>query len=59
AVVNVSRFVKVDAEQALQSATDKFVKRFEKVENVCRERGIDMKSSTLEELDAIWDEIKH
>ena len=59
AVVNVSRFVKVDAEQALQSATDKFVKRFEKVENVCRERGIDMKSSTLEELDAIWDKIKH
>lgn len=57
--VNVSRFLKIDSEQALSYATQKFIDRFEKVENVCKERGIDMKESTLEELDEIWDEIKH
>lgn len=59
AVVNVSRFIGVDAEEALARATDKFIDRFEKVEKVCIERGIDMKNSSLEELDSIWDEIKH
>ena len=47
AVVNVSRFIGVDAEEALARATDKFIDRFEKVEKVCIERGIDMKNSSL------------
>ena len=58
AAVNVSRFLNVDAEQALASATDKFIARFEKVENKAKEKGIDMKNASLEELDAIWDEVK-
>ncbi|MEE1002443.1 MAG: nucleoside triphosphate pyrophosphohydrolase [Acutalibacteraceae bacterium] len=58
AVVNVSRFLKIDSEQALNSATDKFIDRFEKVEEICKKRGIDMKKSSLEELDSIWDEVK-
>ena len=58
AAVNVSRFLKIDSEQALNSATDKFIDRFEKVEEICIKRGIDMKKSSLEELDAIWDEVK-
>lgn len=58
AMVNVSRFLKIDSEQALNSATDKFIDRFEKVEEICKKRGIDMKKSSLEELDAIWDEVK-
>ena len=58
AVVNVSRFLKIDSEQALNSATDKFIDRFEKVEEMCKKRGIDMKKSSLEELDSIWDEVK-
>ncbi len=58
AAVNVSRFLKVDAEQTLANATDKFIKRFEKVEQKVEEKGIDMKNATLEELDAVWDEVK-
>ena len=58
AVVNVSRFIKVDSEEALNRATDKFIARFAEVEKVCGDRGIDMKNSSLEELDAIWDEVK-
>lgn len=56
--VNVSRFVKVDAEEALTSSTDKFVGRFKKVEKLAEEKGIDMKSASLETLDELWDEAK-
>lgn len=56
--VNVSRFLKVDSEQALNGATNKFVSRFERVEKSANEKGIDMKDSTLETLDALWDEAK-
>lgn len=58
AVVNVSRFVKVDAEEALTAATDKFRNRFAAVEALANERGIDMKSTPIDELDRLWDEVK-
>ncbi len=57
-VVNISRFVKCDSEEALTAASDKFVSRFATVEKLATERGIDMKSSSLEELDKLWDEAK-
>lgn len=56
--VNVSRFIKTDAEEALTSASDKFLARFTVVEKLASERGIDMNSATLEQLDALWDEAK-
>lgn len=56
--VNVSRFVKVDPEEALTQSTDKFVSRFKKVEAKANERGIDMTAASLETLDALWDEAK-
>ncbi len=56
--VNVSRFVKTDAEEALTQASDKFLARFTKVEQLASERSIEMKDSTLEQLDALWDEAK-
>ncbi len=56
--VNVSRFIKVDAEEAITDASDKFLARFTQVEALANERGIDMKNSSLEELDALWDEVK-
>ena len=56
--VNVSRFVNCDSEEALTAASDKFASRFAVVEGLATERGIDMKSSSLEELDKLWDEAK-
>ena len=56
--VNVSRFIDVDSEEALTASTDKFVKRFKKVEKMADERGINMKESNLETLDKLWDEAK-
>lgn len=58
AVVNVSRFVHVDAEEALTAATDKFRNRFAAVEALANQRGINMKTTPIEELDRLWDEVK-
>lgn len=56
--VNVARLLKIDSEHALYDACDKFIGRFSKVEALAKERGIDMKSATLSELDSLWDEVK-
>lgn len=56
--VNVSRFVNVEAEEALTNSTDKFISRFKKVEKMADERGINMKESELAVLDELWDEAK-
>ncbi len=56
--VNVSRFIKVDAEEALTAASDKFLARFSTVEKLAAERRINMNSSSLEVLDKLWDEAK-
>lgn len=58
-VVNVSRFIGVDAEDALTRATDKFIGRFSVVEKLAEEKGIDMKTASLEKLDELWDEAKN
>ena len=57
-VVNVSRFISVDSEEALTNATDKFIDRFSKVEKMAEEKGINMKETDLRELDKLWDEAK-
>lgn len=57
-VVNVSRFIGVDSEDALTHTTDKFIKRFAIVEKKATDRGIDMKTASIEELDKLWDEAK-
>ena len=57
-VVNVARHLGVDPESALRAATNKFRVRFERVEVLAAERGLDMHASDLEKLDQLWDEIK-
>lgn len=57
-VVNVSRFVGADAEQALYQACDKFIERFTAVERLAKESGLDMKEATLSQLDSLWNKVK-
>lgn len=56
--VNVARLLNIDSEHALYDACDKFTDRFSKVEFLANERGIDMKTASLSELDSLWDEVK-
>ena len=58
AVVNVARLTGTDAETALRRATAKFERRFRQVEGLLAARGKTPEQSTLEEMDALWDEAK-
>ena len=58
AVVNLARKCKLDAESMLQGATDKFVARFNRLEDELQSRGKKLGEVDLAELDAIWDQIK-
>jgi MazG family protein len=58
ALVNYARFLKVNPESALSKSTRKFSKRFQRIEEEIRKRGKRLEHSTLEEMDAIWNEGK-
>lgn len=56
--VNIARFIDVDSEEALTASTDKFLRRYVIVEKLAHEKGIDMKTASIDELDALWDKAK-
>ena len=58
-VVNLARKCKIDAESALQRATNKFLARFNQLEDELRRRGKRLGDVELAEMDAIWDRIKN
>lgn len=57
-VVNLARWLKVDAESALRDANNRFSRRFQMVERLVKERQLDWSALTLPELDALWEEVK-
>jgi tetrapyrrole methylase family protein/MazG family protein len=58
AVVNWGRWLDIDAEISLRDANLRFEHRFREIENLARERGLDLSSADLETLDALWEEAK-
>jgi ATP diphosphatase len=57
-VVNLSRKLGVHPSLALDKANVKFATRFQGVERLATQRGIDVNSAGLSVLDALWDEVK-
>ena len=58
-VTSLARKLGVKSEEALFHATNKFIDRFEIVENAVLAAGKNMEELSMAELDAIWDSIKH
>jgi MazG family protein len=58
AVVNLARKLGIEPSQALEKANDKFTRRFGAVEQMAKERGLELGRAKLEELDRLWDEVK-
>lgn len=58
ACVNVSRLLEVDEEEALNKSINKFIKRFAFVEKELSKAGKDIKSSTIDEMNLLWEESK-
>ena len=58
-LVNISRFVGVNPEDALRKTIAKFISRFRYIERKAAEAGKGLSGMTLEEMDALWEEAKH
>lgn len=57
-VVNVGRFLHVNSEDALRRSTEKFIKRFEIMEQLSKIIDKDMKNMSIDELDELWRKAK-
>lgn len=57
-MANLSRKTKCNAELLLQAATDKFIRRFKKLEVELQAQGKGFEGMPLAELDLIWDKVK-
>lgn len=58
-LTSLSRKLGLDPEQALNASTNKFIDRFEKLENEVSKSGHDMAEMDIHELDRIYDTLKH
>lgn len=57
-LVNISRFIGVNPEDALRKTISKFISRFRYMEMAATESGRKLSDMTLAEMDALWDEAK-
>jgi tetrapyrrole methylase family protein/MazG family protein len=58
ALVNISRFIGIDPEDALRKTISKFIKRFRHIEITAAEDGKTLSNMTLEEMDELWESAK-
>ena len=57
-LVNISRFIGVNPEDALRKTISKFISRFRYIEMASADSGRTLSDMTLAEMDALWDEAK-
>ncbi len=57
-IVNYSRFIGVNPANALRRTNDKFIKRFQYIENELKQRDKKIYDATLEDMDKYWEESK-
>ncbi len=57
-LVNYARFLQVDAEGVLEKTNKKFINRFQQMETIATGQGKKLEDLSLNEMDAIWDEVK-
>ena len=57
-LINAARLYKINPDNALERTNQKFIRRFNFLEEHTIKEGINLKDMTLEEMDAIWDEAK-
>ena len=58
-LINMARLYHLNADNALEMTTQKFISRFNYVEAKAKEQGRNLKEMTLGEMDALWNEAKH
>ncbi len=58
-ISNLARKLGIEPESALRKANEKFTARFTALEVIFRDRGLSVHDATLEEMEAVWQEVKH
>ncbi len=58
ALINYARFVKVDPELALERTNKKFIRRFQRIEELAALSGRTLYDMNLQEMDELWNEVK-
>lgn len=57
-LVNIARWLGLDAESALREANGRFYKRFSHMEETCRQRGVSLADLSFNEQNELWEEAK-
>lgn len=57
-LANVARRMDIDLESSLRQANTRFLRRFQYIEEDCRNKDIDLKGLSLAEMDSLWNEAK-
>jgi len=57
-LVNIAKFKKIDAEEALRSTNNKFIKRFQHIEKEVEKQGKTLKETSLEDMERHWQNAK-
>ncbi len=57
-VVNYARFLDIDPELALEKSNKKFIKRFEEMEVLIKEKGLILSEMDITELNLLWEQVK-
>ncbi|OIQ97980.1 nucleoside triphosphate pyrophosphohydrolase [mine drainage metagenome] len=57
-LINYARFLHVDAEGVLERTNKKFIHRFQQMETIANNHGKNLTEMKLDEMDAIWNEVK-
>lgn len=57
-LVNICRFMNIDAEQAVRKANQRFQNRFTLVEKMAAESGVDITKTSLDDLNVLWEKAK-
>ena len=58
-ITNIAKFYKIDAEEALRSTNNKFIKRFQFIEKKIEEKGGTLKDCPQKEMERYWQEAKN
>jgi uncharacterized protein YabN with tetrapyrrole methylase and pyrophosphatase domain len=56
--VQLARHLKLDPEKCLRAANKKFIKRFQKMEKLINQDGLNINHLNQKEMDVFWDEAK-
>ena len=58
-LVNIAKFKNIDAEEALRTTNNKFIKRFQYIEQEIAKKGKTLKETPLKEMERYWQEAKN